>query len=327
MPCSIFDITFASMVSSSRNIYLGTSLAILATIIWSGNFIVARGISEQIGPVSLAFYRWLTATLIIAPFAWKQYKAERAIVKSNWKYVFWTSLTGIAIFNTCVYVAGHYTTAINLALIGTTSSPVFSTIMAIVFLKEKTNLFRLIGFGLCISGIILLLSQGSWETLAAFRFSKGDLWVIAGALAFAIYSILVRRKPAGISPINFLFVIFAAGTGMLLPFYIAELFTTPAVSWNLSLAGIILYLGAGASVIAFLCWNRALQHLGASKTVLYGNLIPVFSVWEAVIFLGEKITTIHLISGGLVIAGLVIANSIKTNTKTSTNYEVRSTKK
>jgi drug/metabolite transporter (DMT)-like permease len=302
--------------------YLGTGLAILATIIWSGNFIVARGISEQIGPVSLAFYRWLTATLIIAPFAWKQYKAEQKIVKDSWKYLFWVSLTGIALFNTCVYVAGHYTTAINLALIGTTSSPVFSTIMAIVFLKEKTNLFRLLGFALCISGIILLLSKGSWETLAAFRFSKGDLWVIGGALAFAVYSILVRRKPAGISPINFLFVIFAAGTIMLFPFYIAEMRSTPEVSWNLSLVSIILYLGAGASVLAFLCWNRALEHLGASRTVLYGNLIPVFSVWEAVLFLGETITTIHLISGGLVIAGLVIANTIKP----STRYELRDTR-
>lgn len=302
--------------------YFGTGLAVLATVIWSGNFIVARGVSEQIGPVSLAFYRWLTATILIAPFAWKQSRNEWPIVKANWKYLFWTSLTGIAIFNTCVYVAGHYTTAINLALIGTTSSPVFSTIMAIVFLKEKTNLFRLIGFALCISGIILLLSKGSWETLAAFRFSKGDLWVIAGALAFAIYSILVRRKPAGISAINFLFIIFAAGTLMLFPFYIAEKVSTPAISWSFSLTGIILYLGAGASVIAFLCWNRALHHLGAARTVLYGNLIPVFSVWEAVLFLGEKITTIHLVSGGLVIAGLIIANTIKP----STSYELRTTK-
>ena len=294
--------------ASKKDIYVGISLAILATIIWSGNFIVARGVSQRIGPVSLAFYRWLTATVIMLPLAWKKFSAEKAVVKANWKYLFWTAFTGIALFNTCVYIAGHYTTAINLALIGTTSSPIFSGIMAVVFLKETMGRLRLAGYVLCIAGIVLLLSRGSWETLAAFRFSKGDLWVIAGALSFACYSILVRKKPAGISPLNFLFVVFAAGTVMLLPFYVVEVIQSPVVQWDLSLASIILYLGAGASVIAFLCWNTALHKLGATRTVLFGNLIPIFSVWEAVIFLKEQVTTIHLLSGTLVICGLIIAN-------------------
>jgi drug/metabolite transporter (DMT)-like permease len=306
--------------SSKKDIYLGISLAVLATIIWSGNFIVARGISQRIGPVSLAFYRWLTATLIMLPLAWKKYKEEKIIVKANWRYLFWTAFTGIALFNTCVYIAGHYTTAINLALIGTTSSPIFSGIMAVVFLKETMGRLRVAGYILCIAGILLLLSKGSWEHLAAFHFSKGDLWVIAGALSFACYSILVRKKPAGISPLNFLFVIFASGTLMLLPFYLVEMIQGAAVKWDYSLIGIILYLGAGASVIAFLCWNMALHKLGAARTVLFGNLIPIFSVWEAVLLLGEQVTSIHLVSGLLVITGVVIANI-----RVSTKYEVLST--
>jgi hypothetical protein len=72
-------------------------LAILAVIIWSGNFIVSRGVSKQIGPVSLAFYRWFTATLIIAPFAWKKYREEKELVRVNWKYLCWVSLTGITL--------------------------------------------------------------------------------------------------------------------------------------------------------------------------------------------------------------------------------------
>jgi drug/metabolite transporter (DMT)-like permease len=292
-----------------KNIYTGIALAIFATIIWSGNFVIARGVNQQIGPVSLAFYRWLTGTLIIAPFAWSKYRAEKDLVRVNWKYFFWTALTGIAVFNTFVYVAGHYTTAINMALIGTTSSPIFATIMAVIFLKEKMSGFRIAGIILCVAGILLLISKGSLQTLAAFHFSKGDLWVLAGALAFAVYNILVRKKPAGISALNFLFVIFAAGTLMLFPFYLAELFYAPAPQWSLSLLSVILYLGAGTSVVAFLCWNMALQKLGTGRTVLFGNLIPIFSVWEAVLLLGEKITNIHLISGLIVIVGLIIANT------------------
>ena len=292
-----------------KDTYLGILLAVLATIIWSGNFIISRGVNQVIGPVSLAFYRWITATVIIAPFAWKKFKVEKAIVLPKLKYLGWVALTGIALFNTFVYVAGHYTTAINLALIGTTSSPIFATIMAVIFLKEKLSVFRIAGILICITGIVVLISKGSLAVLASFHFSKGDLWVMAGALAFAIYNILVRKKPQNISALNFLFVIFAMGTIMLFPFYLIELFAGKPTQWSWPLLSAILYLGAGTSVLAFLCWNIALHKLGAGRTVLFGNLIPIFSTFEAVIFLGEQITTIHLVSGTLVIAGLVLANT------------------
>jgi drug/metabolite transporter (DMT)-like permease len=296
-------------ISSKRNTCIGIALATLAAIIWSGNFIISRGVNKQIGPVSLAFYRWFTATLLIAPFAWKKFVAEKQVVKANWKYLFWVSLTGITLFNTCVYVAGHFTTAINMALIGTTSSPVFATILAVIFLKEKLSAYRIAGMLICISGILLLISRGSWQTLAAFHFSTGDLWVLAGALAFAVYSILVRKKPAEISSLNFLFVIFAAGVFMLFPFFLIESYTGNPVQWNTSLFGSILYIGAGASVVSFLCWNISIQKIGAGRTVLFGNLIPIFSTLEAVWILHEEITLIHLLSGLLVITGLVLANA------------------
>lgn len=298
------------MTSPNQNqSFLGIALAILAVIVWSGNFIVSRGVSSEIGPVSLAFYRWLTATIIITPIAWKKFRAEREVTKRSFKYLCWVSLTGIALFNTCVYVAGHYTTAINLALIGTTSSPIFATVLAAIFLQDKPGRFRIAGIIVCIVGILLLLSKGNWQTLINFHFSKGDLWVLAGAFAFAIYNVLVRKKPVEMSALNFLFVIFALGTVMLFPFYIAELSWGDPVHWTWGLAGIILYLGAGTSVIAFLCWNIALHKLGAGRTVLFGNLIPVFSTLEAVWLLDEKITSIHIASGIIVIAGLVLANA------------------
>jgi drug/metabolite transporter (DMT)-like permease len=98
------------------------------------------------------------------------------------------------------------------------------------------------------------------------------------------------------------------GTLMLFPFYVGELFLLPTTRWNPTLIGSILYLGAGTSAIAFLCWNLAIQKLGAGRTVLFGNLIPVFSIIEAVLILGEKMSAAHLISGTIVILGLTIAN-------------------
>jgi len=299
------------MLPGKKDYYIGISLAVLATIIWSGNFVISRAVNQQIPPVSLAFYRWTLATILIAPLAYQKFKQQKQIVFQNWKYLFWVSLSGIALFNTCVYVAGHYTSAINMALIGTTSSPIFATVMAIIFLKERLNIFRIVGMLICIAGIVLLLSQGSWQQLASFTFSTGDLWILAGAMAFAVYNILVRKKPTGITPVNFLFIIFLFGSLLLLPAYIIELNVTEPVQWNGNIIGSIIYLGLGTSVIAFLCWNAALQKLGTGTTVLFGNLIPIFSTLEAVWLLGERITNIHIISGLLVIGGLVLANTMQ----------------
>ena len=71
----------------------------------------------------------------------------------------------------------------------------------------------------------------------------------------------------------------------------------------------LIYLGAGTSVNSFLCWNAAIKRIGAGTTVLFGNLIPIISTIEAVIFLNEPFRQIHMISAGIVIIGLILANT------------------
>lgn len=294
---------------SAKNIYTGIWLAILATFIWSGNFIVAKAVNKQIAPISLNFYRWLVAAIIIFPFAIRQFKLEWEAIKQSWHYLFWISLTGIALFNTFVYIGAHHTSAINLALIGTTSSPIMSVLFARIFLKEKIGWMKLTGIMLCLIGVLFLMSKGDSQNLLSLHFGEGDLWVLLAAFCFAVYNTLVKKKPATISPVNFLFVIFSSGTLLVLPFYLWETTQTTSVQWNLNLVLAIIYLGLGASVICFLIWNRAISILGAGRTALFGNLIPIFSSIEAAIFLHEQFTWVHAISMIIVFAGIVLANS------------------
>lgn len=293
---------------ASKNIYTGIGLAILATFIWSGNFIVARAVNQEIPPISLNFYRWLTASVIIFPFAIKQFRAEWKVVKQSWHYLFWISLTGVALFNTFVYVGAHYTSAINLALIGTTSSPIMSVIFARIFLKEKIGLLKLAGMIFCIIGVLFLLSKGNFQNLLSLHFSTGDLWMLLAAFFFAVYNTMVKKKPVAISSTNFLFVIFTFGTLMVLPFFIWELSYSPVVQWNSNLVFSILFLGLGASVICFFIWNIAIHKLGTGRTALFGNLIPIFSSIEAVIILHEEFNWVHIVSMLLVFAGILLAN-------------------
>lgn len=287
---------------------LAITLAVLAALIWAGNFIIARNVYERIGPVSLAFYRWAFATIIILPFAWKHLRKEWPSIIGSLHYLFWAALTGIALFNTFVYVGAHHTTAINLALLGTTFSPIVATILAAMFLKERINWQKLIGLLLCIAGVVYLLCKGDLRNLSAFHFSVGDLWVLAGGFCFAVYNTMVKKKPVAISPVNFLFVIFFLGTILLLPFYIWENSTQPPTEWDGTVIFSIAYLSIGASVICFMIWNKSISLIGASRTILFGNLIPVFSTLGSVMFLGEKFLLIHLISMIIVFSGILVAN-------------------
>lgn len=305
-------------MQNQKHILLGILLAVAATIIWSGNFIVARAVINDIPPVTLAFFRWLTAVVLLLPVAWKHLPHAWKIVKQNKAYFFWTALTGVSLFNTFVYIAGHSSTAINLALIGTTSSPIMSVIMAHFFLKEHIQWRRVVGILLCISGILFLLSKGSFQNLLHLQFTKGDAWVLLGALSFAIYNILARKKPVEISAIGFLFFVFAIGTVLLIPAFIVESYYSKPVQWTWGTSSVILYLGLGTSVISFLFWNRSIKELGAGRTALFGNLIPIFSSIEAVIILGEKINYIHIISFILIVTGLLIDNSHLLKRKTTT---------
>src|SRR5690242_1125219 len=137
---------------SKRDNRIGIGLALLAVIIWSGNFVVARAVFKQIPPVSLAFYRWLLASILITPFVLKKIKGEWPVIKRSWIYLFFAALTGIALFNTFVYIGAHYSTAINLTLIGTTSSPIIAVILAAIFLKEPIGWLKSTGMLLCILG-------------------------------------------------------------------------------------------------------------------------------------------------------------------------------
>ncbi len=286
----------------------GIVLAIIATLIWSGNFIIAKGVTKIIPPISLSFFRWLCATILLFPFIKSSILKEWTAIKNAWVYLFWISFSGIALFNTLVYWAGHYSSAINLALIGTTASPIISIILSRIFLKEKIGWQKFFGVGFCVSGILLLLSKGNFQNLLQLRFTKGDLLILLAAICFAVYNTLVKSKPKGISSLNFLFTIFAFGTLLLFPFFIYEMTYSFPIKWNLNLFSIIIYLGMGTSVISFLFWNKAISKLGAGRTALFGNLIPIFTTIEAVFFLNEIFTIIHIVSMALVFVGIAVAN-------------------
>ena len=286
---------------------LGYFYAIGATALWSGNFIIARGLAESISPINLAFFRWVVAVVVFLPFALKPLIAEREILKNNFLYLLITSLLGITIFNTLIYLAGHTTTAINLSLISITF-PVFIVIFSRIIFGELITLNRGIGIILVILGVVTLISKGDFSRILSISFAIGDVWMLIAAIIFAIYSILLKHKPKQLSIWAFQLSTFILGLIFLFPFFIWEYVTVPSVGFDTKTILSILYVGIFASLSAFVLWNKAIMIVGPSKAGMIYYTLPLFSGLLAYFFLQENIGIIHFYSMLLIVSGIFTAN-------------------
>lgn len=284
----------------------GIFFAVGATVIWSGNFIIARGVHDAIPPITLAFFRWLVAFIVITPFSFKYFIKDYKIIRESYKYILLTSFLGITLFNTLIYIAGHSTEAINLSLIAITT-PVFIIIFSRIFFKEKISFISITGVTLALSGIILLICKGSINVLLNISFSPGDLWMLSAAVIFSLYTLLIRKKPEGIGTMSFLFVTFGLGLIMLIPFFIYEISVNNTAVYNINVIVSILYAGIFASIGGFVLWNKAIAMIGASKSGIIYYSLPLFSTLWAILILGETVQSVHFISMILIVSGIIIA--------------------
>lgn len=296
----------------NRQLIAGYVFAVGATAIWSANFIIARGLSSSISPISLAFWRWVVAVIVFLPFALKQLIAEWGIIKKNILYLAITALLGITTFNTLLYFAGHSTTAINLSLISITF-PIFIIILSRFFLHDLITVHKGIGIVIVAIGVALLITKGDISILLNMSFAIGDVLMLAASIIFAIYSILLRRKPKELSIWALQLSTFILGLIMLFPFFIWDSLTTPPPVFETRTVFAILYVGIFASLSAFVLWNKAIATVGPSKAGMVYYVLPLFSGFLAHLFLNENITIIHFYSMLLIVPGILIANYVSKN--------------
>lgn len=289
-----------------RTNQIGALLAISSTIIWSGNFIVSRYAIHLAGPMSIALFRWTIATLSMFPFAYKKLKQEWPLFKENKLYFFLMGLVGFSIYNTLIYTAGHYATAINMSLFGSTVNPIVAALLGAWLVNEKLHWKNISGIFLCIIGTLYLLTKGDINNIFSFQFGKGDLWMIGAGICFGSYNVFVKKKPIGISNNSFLLCLFIIGATLLLPGALYEMKYVQPVVYNTHLLWVVLYIGIGNSTISYLIWNNAIQRIGAGKASLFLTLGPILSSVEAVLFLNERFNKAQIISGVIIISGIII---------------------
>ena len=283
-------------------------LLIIATLLWGGNFVIGRAVTGEIPPFTLAFLRWCLAFFVFLPICYMQLKRDWQQIKAHWPIVLVLALTGVAAFNTLVYIGVYSTTSINASLMNSTT-PIFIYILSFIFLKERLTKYQMIGTAISLIGVIFILSGGSLESIQHFHFNKGDLIVLLAVFCWSIYSLLVKQYSDRLPGYSTFLVTIAIGAIMLLPFTIYEWFTLSGpIVWSGKTIGAILYVGILASIVAFLSWNKGVVQLGANRASIYLNFIPVFATIFATLFIGESLQLAQIIGGLAVICGVILTN-------------------
>ncbi|MBM7608741.1 drug/metabolite transporter (DMT)-like permease [Lysinibacillus composti] len=283
-------------------------LLIIATLLWGGNFVIGRAVTGEIPPFTLAFLRWCLAFFVFLPICYKQLKRDWQQIKAHWPIVLVLALTGVAAFNTLVYIGVYSTTSINASLMNSTT-PIFIYILSFIFLKERLTKYQIIGTAISLIGVIFILSGGSLESIQHFHFNKGDLIVLLAVFCWSIYSLLVKQYSDRLPGYSTFLVTIAIGAIMLLPFTFYEWSTLSGpIVWSGKTIGAILYVGILASIIAFLSWNKGVVQLGANRASIYLNFIPVFATIFATLFIGESLQLAQIIGGLAVICGVILTN-------------------
>jgi len=284
----------------------GAVYALLAIFVWSFNFIAGRALVGDIPPCTLALLRWTTAFCIILPFALPELKREwRYFTQHKWYYLV-TGAIGVAFFNTALYIAAYEVAALNMALIFL-SAPLFTIILSRICFGELISPGRVAGILITLTGVLALISRGAWQVLASLSLQPMDLLVLLAAFGFALYAILVRKKPQGGGQRSFFAVIFGIGVILLLPFSAWELAGGATVRLSPALYISVLYMGLGASIVSFWCWSKAIGLIGPARAAVIYCTIPLFTAVEAVLILGEPVLPVHYLGGALVIGGQLLA--------------------
>ena len=284
-------------------------LLVLCNLFWAGNYVFGKYVVAEMSPFWITFLRWFLASFILVIIAYVREKPDFRLVLKEWKTLTAMAILGIIIYTLLLYQALNFTSSTNAALVSALN-PGLMAIFAVIVLKERISKLQVLGIGFSLMGVLIILTKGNLGQVLNGSYNKGDLLMLVAILVWTIYSV-ISKKLKNTSPITATAASAVIATIMMAPFAIYQGIDLGALSIT-AWTGII-YITIFPSVFSFIFWNIGMKELGANKTAIFLNLIPVFTAiisWS----LGNAITMAQLLGGLLVFIGVyVTTGNLKTH--------------
>ena len=281
-----------------------------ASLFWSGNFVIGRfsSLENIVSPLSLAFYRWVIAFLILTPFCLQKAVKELPLLKKQPGMIFLIILTGPTLFNTLVYLGLTATTVINSLLIISTT-PMLIILFNKLLYKAQTNIFQMLGIFISLIGVCYVIAKGSFQNIFDSEFYFGDLFILLAVTSWALYSIFLKKNETGVSGFSFLYLSFVFTVILLFPVYLFDIFIQDNfINIDQKTLLVIGYTGIFPSIISYMCWNTGVALIGPNKSGPFLHLMPIFGGILAFLVFRETLEIYHYAGILSVIVGIIITN-------------------
>jgi len=280
-------------------------LLILTMLMWGGNAVASRLAVGHISPMALTCLRWLGVCLILTPLMGRQVAADLPALLPRWRYIVVMAALGFTVFNALMYASAHHTSAVNLTILQG-SVPVLVLIGSLVWFGTRIRLVQILGVAVTLVGVVTVAARAELETLSTFAFNIGDVWMMFACVAYAAYTVALRKRP----PVSGS-VFFAAMAG------VAFALTMPLLAWEVARGtviwpdargwAILVYVTLFPSLISQIFFMRGVELMGPGRAGLFVNLVPVFGAMLAVALLGEPFHVYHALALALVLGGIWLA--------------------
>lgn len=269
-------------------------LLVLSIVLWGANFNLSQPALAELHPLVAAAGRFAVAALVMLALA--AFRRERVPLLRHARAYLPLGLVGIAGFNVFFFYGLQGTSPVNGALIQATN-PLVTALLAALFLGERPGRRQMLAFPVALAGVgVVLLGGGASLTLA-----PGDSLVMAANLCWAAYNVMVRRMMPPVSGVANTTALMVVGAAFLCAFaWVAD---APVAMPGPAATGAVLTMGICGTVLSYLFYNAALARLGAGKTALFLNLVPIVAMAIAALT-GAPPTALQL-AGGLVTIGAV----------------------
>ena len=281
---------------------------VLTMALWGSNPSLSRLVLDAVPPVALAWSRWFVVLVAVLPLVWPERQVIFEAVRTRWRTLLALAMLAGTPQSVVIYKGLEFSSAVNLGLFNS-AIPVLILILGALFWGKRIRAQEAGGIAVSLLGVLVILFQGSWAKALALAFNLGDVILFAGMVQWALYTLKLIDRPRALSPPALIAILAAFGLAVCTPLLIWEGVAVHPPRLDARTALTLVYIGLGPTLGAMLCFNFAVERVGAVRAGVLVHLMPVFASVFAVLLLGEQVHVFHAVGFALVAGGALLALS------------------
>lgn len=286
-----------------------TYISLVVTMLfWGGTFVAGRALAGSVVPANAAFLRFAIATVALAVLT-RLIEGRISIVpRRHLISLLLLGMTGVFGYNMLFFTGLQYIEAGRASLI-IALNPLAITVAAVLFLGERLSKKQFGGLLVSLVGALFVISNGHPAIIFSGGFGFGEAAILGCVGSWAAYSLIGRQVLQSISPLVAVF--YSSLIGTILLFFVTLVKGTTSNILNYSTVDWISlsFLGLLGTAVGFSLYYQSIRKIGASRSSVFINLVPLFSIILSWPILGESIKPSVLVGGGILLVGVYLTNS------------------